>query len=145
MPSQYNFNYIAQLEGNLPVGMTEEDINAMHKEWQEEKDRLIVKLSNTNISTKFIYDRISQLLKFSEMLPILFLKATTEEKKLIVTTLTKSIKFDGENVIVELKDTFKALQDVKRAYKNAGRNDQVRCKNTCSLISFNSWFEYSEG
>ena len=134
-------SYIAQLEGNLPVGMTEDDINAMHKEWQEEKDRLIVKLSNTNISTKFIYDRISQLLKFSEMLPKLFLKATTEEKKLIVTTLTKSIKFDGENVIVELKDTFKVLQDVKRTYKNAGRNEQVRTPSNPSIDTKNGSVE----
>lgn len=121
--------------------MTEDDINAMHKEWQEEKDRLIVKLSNTNISTKFIYDRISQLLKFSEMLPKLFLKATTEEKKLIVTTLTKSIKFDGENVIVELKDTFKVLQDVKRTYKNAGRNEQVRTPSNPSIDTKNGSVE----
>lgn len=121
--------------------MTEEDINAMHKEWQEEKDRLIVKLSNTNISTKFIYDRISQLLKFSEMLPKLFLKTTTKEKKLIVTTLTKSIKFDGENVVVERKGTFKVLQDVKRTYKNTGRNDQVRTPPNPSIDTKNGSVE----
>ena len=97
--------------------MTEEDVNVLYKEWQEEKDRLIIKLSNTNVSTKFIYDRMSQLLKFSKMLPELFLKGTSEEKKLIVTTMTKSIKFDGENVIVNLKDTFKALQNIKKEYK----------------------------
>lgn len=117
--------------------MTKEDVNAMHREWQEEKDRLLVKLSNTNVSTKFIYERMTQLLKFSEMLPELFLKATTAEKKLIVTTLTKSIKFDGENVIIELKDTFKALQNVKKTYKNTVGNSEVRTPANSSIITKN--------
>ncbi len=134
-------SYIASLEGKLPYGMTEDEINALHREWQEEKDRLLIKLNNTNTSTKFIYDRMTQLLKFSEMLPQLFLKATTEEKKLIVTTLTKSIKFDGQNVIVELKDTFKVLQDVKKTYKNASRNTQVRTPSNSSISTKNGSFE----
>lgn len=102
-------SYIAKLNGDIPAGMTEDDVNNLHKEWQEEKDRLVIKLSNTNASSKFIYERMNQLLKFSEMLPHLFLKATAEEKKLIVTTMTKSVKFDGNNIIVELKDTFKVF------------------------------------
>jgi len=80
---------------------------------------------------------MKQLLKFSEMLPELFLKATTAEKKLIVTTLTKSIKFDGENVIVELKDTFKALQNVKKTYKNNIRNTNLRTPASPSIITKN--------
>ena len=51
------------------------------------KRQITHKLNNTNASTKFIYDRMTQLLKFSEMLPQLFLTATTEEKKLIVQLL----------------------------------------------------------
>jgi len=125
------------LENDLPLGMTKEDVNAMHKEWQEEKDRLLVKLSNTNVSTKFIYERMTQLLKFSEMLPKLFLKATTAEKKLIVTTLTKSVKFDGENVIVELKDTFKALQNVKKDYAKSIVNTNHRPPANSSIITKN--------
>ena len=84
---------------------------------------------------------MTQLLKFSEMLPQLFLTATTEEKKLIVTTLTKSIKFDGKNVIVELKDTFKVLQDVKKTYKNEIRNEQVRTPSNSSISTKNGSFE----
>ena len=134
-------SYIASLEGKLPCGMSEDEINVLHREWQEEKDRLLIKLNNTNASTKFIYDRMTQLLKFSEMLPQLFLKATTEEKKLIVTTLTKSIKFDGQNVIVELKDTFKVLQNVKKTYKNASINMQNRTLSNTSISTKNDSFE----
>lgn len=134
-------SYIAKLEGNIPFGMTEDDINALHKEWQEEKDRLVIKLSNTNVSSKFIYERMNQLLKFSEMLPELFLKATTEEKKLIITTITKSVKFDGNNVFVELKDTFKTLQNINRTYKNALENSQVRTPSNSSITIKNGSFE----
>ena len=119
-------SYIDKLEGRLPACMSDEEFNAMHREWQEEKDRLLVKLEEANISSKFIYKRIETILKFSECLPELFLKGTPEEKKLIVTTMTKSIKFDGENLIVNLKDTFKALQNVKKTAKNDLRNDYLR-------------------
>ncbi len=136
-------SYIAKLEGNLPTGMSEEEVNALHKEWQEEKDRLLVKLGNTNVSTKFIYERMNLLLKFSEMLPELFLKATAEEKKLIITTMVKSIKFDGNNLIVELKDTFKALQNIKRTYKNELENSQVRTPSSSSISTKNDVLETS--
>ncbi len=119
-------SYIDKLEGRLPASMSEEEFNSMHREWQEEKDRLLMKLEEGNISTKFIYNRIDRILKFSENLPELFLKGTAEEKKLIMTTMTKSIKFDGENVIVNLKDTFKALQNVKKTIKNTPENDHLR-------------------
>lgn len=119
-------SYIDKLEGRLPARMSEEEFNSMHREWQEEKDRLLMKLEEGNISTKFIYNRIDRILKFSENLPELFLKGTAEEKKLIMTTMTKSIKFDGENVIVNLKDTFKALQNVKKTIKNTPENDHLR-------------------
>lgn len=119
-------SYIDKLEGRLPTGMSETEFNLMHREWQEEKDRLLMKLEEGNISAKFIYSRIDTILKFSEHLPELFLKGTPEEKKLIVTTMTKSIQFDGENLIVKLKDTFKALQNVKKSAKNALENDNLR-------------------
>ena len=123
-------SYIDKLEGKLPAGMSIAEFNAMHKEWQEEKDRLIMKLNEHNVSSKFIYQRIDTLLKFSEELPELFLKATPEEKKLIVTTMTKGIKFDGKNLIVSLKDTFKALQSVKKCVCETEKNSSLRTLET---------------
>ncbi len=76
---------------------------------------------------------MNKLLIFSEMLPELFLKATTEEMKLILSTMTKSIKFDGSNVIVELKDTSKALQNIKRTYKNEVETKKVRTLSKASI------------
>ena len=128
-------SYIDKLEGKLPASMTEDEFNIMHREWQEEKDRLLAKLNESNISTKFIYNRIDMLLRFTERLPELFLKGTAEEKKLIMTTMTKSIKFDGENVIVNLKNTFKALQNVKKSTKNALKNADLRTPSNPSITT----------
>ena len=113
--------------------MSEEEFNTMHREWQEEKDRLLAKLNESNISTKFIYNRIDMLLKFTERLPELFLKRTAEEKKLIITTMTKSIKFDGENLIVNLKDTFKALQNVKKCVHTPLKNAHLRTPESSTI------------
>ena len=66
------------------------------------------------------------ILKFSEKLPELFKKATPEEKKLIVTTMVKSITFDGENLKIELKDTFKVLQNLNKTTKNTLRTPNLR-------------------
>ncbi len=84
-------SYIDKLEGRLPACMSEEEFNKMHREWQEEKDRLMMKLEEGNLSSKFIYSRIDTILKFSEHLPELFLAGTPEEKKLIITTKTKAL------------------------------------------------------
>ena len=57
-----------------------------------------------------------------------------EEKKMIVTVMTKSVKFDGENLIVNLKDTFKALQNVKKCVLETSENDNLRTHETLANI-----------
>lgn len=143
-------SYIDKLEGRLPECMSEEEFNTMYREWQIEKDKLMLKLQEGNISSKFIYSRIDKLLEFTENLPELFLKGTSEEKKKIVTAMTKSIKFDGENLIVELKDTFRALQnvnntlrDIKKAEKKEVKNRQVRTLKTQSPTTKKDVFKTS--
>lgn len=64
------------------------------------------------------------------MLLLKILKAEPEEKKLIISTMTKSVKFDGENLIVNLKDTFKALQNVKKCVLETSKNDDLRTRTT---------------
>ena len=123
-------SYIDKLENGLPAGMSEDEFNSLHKEWQEEKDRLIIRLNETNISSKFVYKKIEKILQFSEHLPEIFLNGTAEEKKLIITHMTKSVKFDGENLIVNLKDTFKALQNVKKCVEKSPENAHLRTPET---------------
>ena len=110
--------------------MNEDEFNSLHKEWQEEKDRLIIRLNEANISSKFVYKKIEKILQFSEHLPEIFLNGTAEEKKLIITHMTKSVKFDGENLIVNLKDTFKALQNVKKCVEKSPENAHLRTPET---------------
>ena len=73
-----------------------------------------------------MHNRIDMILKFSEKLPELFLKGSVEEKKLIITTMANGVKFDGKNLIISLKDTFKALQNIKKSAKNDLINDNIR-------------------
>lgn len=123
-------SYIDKLEGRIPAGMSEEEFNSLHKEWQEEKDRLIIRLNEANISSKHVYQKIEKVLTFANHLPELFLKAEPEEKKLIISTMTKSVKFDGENLIVNLKDSFKALQNVKKCVLETCENHNLRTLET---------------
>ena len=127
-------SYIDKLEGRIPAGMSEEEFNSLHKEWQEEKDLLLIRLNEANISSKHVYQKIEKVLTFANHLPELFLKAEPEEKKLILTTMTKSVKFDGENLIVNLKDTFKALQNVKKCVLETYENDNLRTHETLADI-----------
>ena len=134
-------SYIDKLDGRLPDSISDEEFNIMHKEWQKEKDRLLMQLQNNNLSTKMIHKRIDLILKFSEKLPELFLKANPEEKKLIISTMTKSIKFNGKDIIIELKDTFKALQNVKEIEKIDDRNINLRTLEKPSILTKNGSFE----
>lgn len=140
-------SYIDKLEGRLPACMSDEDFNSMHREWQEEKDRLLIKLQENNADSKSVYKRMDFILKFSEKLPELFKKGTSEEKKIIISTMVKSIIFDGENVQIELKETFKALQNVNKIVKIGDRNLNLRTpenpiistKNDVLETSFDKW------
>ena len=85
------------------------------------------------------------ILKFSEKLPELFLKATPEEKKLIISTMTKSIVFDGENIKIELKDTFKVLQNVNNIVKIDSRNHNLRTPENSIITTKNSSQEAAFG
>ena len=123
--------------------MSDEDFNEMHREWQEEKDRLLIKLQENNADSKSVYKRMDFILKFSGKLPELFKKGTPEEKKVIISTMIKSIIFDGENVQIELKDTFKALQNVNKVVKISVRNPNLRTPENASISTKNDVLETS--
>ena len=55
--------------------------------------------------------------------------------------MTKSIKFNGKDIIIELKDTFKALQNVKETEKIDDRNLKLRTLETPSISTKNGSFE----
>lgn len=53
----------------------------------------------------------------------------------------KSIKFNGKDIIIELKDTFKALQNVKEIEKIDDRNINLRTLEKPSILTKNGSFE----
>ena len=55
--------------------------------------------------------------------------------------MTKSIKFNGKDIIIELKDTFKALQNVKEIEKTDDRNLNLRTLEKPSISTKNGSFE----
>lgn len=95
-----------------------------------------MRLDNKNIKDRFLrYDNLSTLEQNTEKNKLDVLKFANQRK------LGKSIKFDGENVTVELKDTFKALQNVKRTYKNNDRNTQLRTPENSLILTKNGSVE----
>ena len=40
--------------------------------------------------------------------------------------MANGVKFDGKNLIISLKDTFKALQNIKKSAKNDLINNNIR-------------------
>ena len=60
---------------------------------------------------------------------------------MIVTTLTKSIQFDGKNLTIELKDTFKALQNIKNNYQISLRNHNLRTHSNANITTKNGTLE----
>lgn len=119
-------SYIDKLEGRLPEYISNDDLNQMHREWQEEKDRLSIKLAELDSSSQFMYNRINLILNFSERLPELFAKGTAEEKKSIIKCMTNSVEYNGEDLIVELKPTFEKLRNVKKHADFAVENHNLR-------------------
>ena len=107
-----------------------EEFNTMHREWLKEKDVLLMKLKSYNTDTNYVHKRIDVILKFSEKLPELFLKATPEEKKLILSTMAENITFTGKTINIELKETFTVLQNVKKTPLFASENSNLRTPKT---------------
>ena len=100
-----------------------------------------MKLESCNTDTNYVHKRIDVILKFSEKLPELFLKANPEEKKLILSTIAENITFSGKTVNIELKETFKVLQNVKKTPLFASENSNLRTPENASISTKNGSFE----
>ena len=99
-------SYIDKLDDNLPAGMSEEEWQILNKSWNEEKDKLVLRLQEIYSNTKIVFGKVDYLLKWCNDLPRYFAMATPEIKKQIIMTITDSITFDGENFNVKLHPVF---------------------------------------
>ena len=66
---------------------------------------------------------------------------TPEEKKLILSTIAENITFSGKTVNIELKETFKVLQNVKKTPLFASENNNLRTPENASITTKNGSFE----
>ena len=105
--------------------MTEEDWQILNKSWNEDRDRLLLRLQEIYSNTKIVYGKVDYLLKWCNDLPRYFAQATPEMKKQIIMTITESIDFDGEKLNVKLHPVFedfvnldkKELEPLEKAQK----------------------------
>ena len=110
-------SYIDKLEGNLPMGMTDNDWNKLHREWHEERDKLCMRLKEANDVAKMVYDRVELVMQFSNQLPMLFKTFDANRKKMIMDILTEEITFDGQDIYVKLKPIFDEVRNLNRTLK----------------------------
>ena len=85
------------------------------RKWQREKDEISSKIANLSANSKDTMTRMDILTDFANRIPELYLKANTEEKRIIIGTITDSIILDTENnkIKVKLKPVFEYLRQIK--------------------------------
>lgn len=82
---------------------------------QAEKDEITRKIDNLSASSKDTTTRLSILVDYANRLPELYLKASVQEKRLILATITDSIVYDEDKntLTVKLKPVFEQLRQRK--------------------------------
>lgn len=108
-----------KISGKLEID--DSTFNELYRKWQREKDEISHKISNLSADSKDTMTRMNILTDFANRLPEIYLKATFEEKRLIITTITDSIIFDEESnkLSVKLKPIFEHLRQLKLQKKQA--------------------------
>ena len=106
-----------KLTGGLEID--DETYNELTKKWSDEKREIGIKIANLSESTKDTMTRMNVLADFANRVPELYLKATLEEKRMILATITESIIIDDESetITVRLRPAFEHLRLEKQSYK----------------------------
>ena len=106
-------------------GMSETTRKEIIKKLEAQKDSVQREIANLNESSKDTVKRMSILMDFANRLPELYLKATLEEKRLILTTITDKIIYNEDtNVLsVQLKPIFEHLRQLKLHSKQIFSSD----------------------
>lgn len=82
---------------------------------EAQKDAIAHKITNLAENSKDTTKRISILIDFANRIPELYLKATLDEKRLILNTITESIIYDEDTnrLKVKLRPVFEHLRQLK--------------------------------
>ena len=79
------------------------------------KEVVANEIANLTESSKDTTKRISILIDFANRIPELYIKATIDEKRLILNTITESITYDEDSntLSVKLRPVFEHLRQIK--------------------------------
>lgn len=129
-------SYIDKLDDNLPAGMTENEWQVLNKSWNEEIDKLHLRLQEIDSNTRIVYGKVDYLLNWCNDLPRYFAMATPEIKKQIIMTITESIGFDGVKLNVKLHPVFEDLLNIdKNELEPTPKNDLDRTLEMCTVAT----------
>lgn len=108
-----------KLSGELEIDNA--TYNELMNKWQEEKREISSKIANLNELTRDTITRMNILADFANRVPELYLTATLEEKRMILTTITDKILIDAEDgtITVKLKPIFEHLRQIKLQNRQA--------------------------
>ncbi len=107
------------------MGVSENTRKEIIKKLERKKDEIANEIANINATSKDTVSRISILIDFANRLPELYLKATLEEKRIILSTITDKITYneDTNTLSVQLKPIFEHLRQLKlQEKKNFSEN-----------------------
>lgn len=108
-----------KLSGELTID--NDTFNEIHRKWQAEKDSISQQIQNLSENSKDRMTRMNILADFANRIPELYLKATLDEKRLILSTITDEILFDEDTntLKVKLKSIFEQLRQRKLQNKQS--------------------------
>lgn len=106
-----------KLTGELDID--DNTYNELINKWQDEKREIGNRITNLSESAKDTMTRMNILADFANRVPELYLKATLEEKRMILTTIAENITIDdeAETITVKLRPVFEHLRLAKKSFK----------------------------
>ena len=101
--------------------LSSETCNEALRKLEKRKHNINCEIMNLSESSKETVKRINILIDFANRIPELYLKATLDEKRLILTTITDSITYDEDTnkLTVKLNPIFEHLRRIKLQNKQS--------------------------
>lgn len=101
------------------LGVSETTRTEIIKKLEAQKEAIAHKITNLAENSKDTTKRISILIDFANRIPELYLKATLEEKRLILNTIIESIIYDEDRnkLKIKLRPVFEYLRQIKQQKK----------------------------
>lgn len=107
------------------LGISETTRTEVLRKLEARKNDIKHKIDNLMENSKDTVKRISILIDFANRLPELYLKATLDEKRLILNTIIESITYNEDNntLLVKLRPVFEHLRQLKLKQKQEFKED----------------------